>query len=174
MYLTADILTIVLQKCSMSSPLPNIWILPKPLNSIGCHGNRKAKFVNKFSKIVSSEAIRGMKLKLCRNVHSISFNKSGISCWYCSCAFVAMATWNFHWLIVEKMKIGLYRYLIADILTNDLQKYSLNSPLPNILFLSISLNLIGCYCNRKATFPLKIISSEAIRGIKLKLYRNVC
>ena len=71
--LIADILTKVLQKCSLSSPLPNIWILSKLLNLIGCHGNhRKDKFVKKYSKIISSEAIRGMKLKLCRNVHNIS------------------------------------------------------------------------------------------------------
>ena len=42
-YLNADILTIVLQKCSLSSPLPNILFLSKPLNLIGCPGNRKAK-----------------------------------------------------------------------------------------------------------------------------------
>ena len=80
-YLTADILTKKIQKCSWSSPLPNIWILTKPLNLIVCHGNRKAKFANKFSKLISSDAIRGMKPKLCRNVHNISLYKSGIS-WY--------------------------------------------------------------------------------------------
>ena len=40
---TADVLTKNLQKCSLSSPLPNIWILSKPLNLIGCHGNRNVK-----------------------------------------------------------------------------------------------------------------------------------
>ena len=75
-----------------------------------------------------------------------------------------------------KVKIGLYCYLTADILTNSLQKCSLNSPMPNILFLSIPLDLIGCHGYRKAKFLLKkkIISSEAISGIKLKLCRNVC
>ena len=47
-YHTADILTKVLQKCSFSSPVPSIRILSKPLNMIGCHGNRKAKFVKKY------------------------------------------------------------------------------------------------------------------------------
>ena len=47
-YLTADILTKVLQKCALSSPLPNILILSKLLNLIGCHGNRHAKFANNF------------------------------------------------------------------------------------------------------------------------------
>ena len=69
--LTADILTKVLQRCSLSSPLRNIGILSKLLNLIGCHGNRKAKFAKKYSKIIFSEAIRGMKLKLCRTVHNI-------------------------------------------------------------------------------------------------------
>ena len=43
---------------------------------IGCHGNRKSKFANKFSKIISTETIVGLKLKLCRNVHNISLFKS--------------------------------------------------------------------------------------------------
>ena len=74
-YLTADVLTQVLQKRSLSSPLQNIWILSKVLNLIGCHGNWKAKFMKKYLKI-TSEAIRGMKLKLYRNVHNISLYKS--------------------------------------------------------------------------------------------------
>ena len=41
-YLTVDILTKVLQKCSLSSRLPNVSFLSNPLNLIGCHGNRKA------------------------------------------------------------------------------------------------------------------------------------
>ena len=53
-YLTADIL---------SSPLPTVWILSKPLNLIGCHDNQNAKFAKKYSKIFSSEVIRGMKQK---------------------------------------------------------------------------------------------------------------
>ena len=31
--------------------------------------------MKKHSKIISSEAIRGMKTKFCRNVHNISFYK---------------------------------------------------------------------------------------------------
>ena len=52
------------------------WILSKLLNLIGCYGNRKDKFMKKYSKIISSEAIRGMKLKLCGIVHNISLYKS--------------------------------------------------------------------------------------------------
>ena len=51
-----------------------IWILSKSksLNLIACHGNIKGKFSKKYSKIFSSEAVRGMKLKLCIHVHDIS------------------------------------------------------------------------------------------------------
>ena len=74
-YLTAAVLTKILPKCSLSSPLPNIWILSKPLNLIGHHGNRNAKFVEIKSKPISSETISGMKLELCRNVHNINLYK---------------------------------------------------------------------------------------------------
>ena len=93
--LTADMLIKVLQKCSLSSLLPNIWILSKPLNLIGCHGNRNIKFAKKYSKIISSEAIRGMKLKLYRNVTEMFIILASIKiCFYycCLCALVAMAT----------------------------------------------------------------------------------
>ena len=116
----------VLQKCSLSSPLPNLSFLSKPFNLIGCHSNRKAKFAfiamslqifwQKFyrnvrwvvlyqlyhfcpdfliwlvvmatqrlnlhpqkKKNISSVGKRGIKLKLCRNVHNISLYKKGIS-----------------------------------------------------------------------------------------------
>ena len=36
---------------------------------------------------------------------------------HCSCAFVPMATYSFHRLIMGKVKVGLYFYLTADILT---------------------------------------------------------
>ena len=48
--LIADMLTKVLQRCPLSSPLPNIRILSKPLNLIGCHGNRKDEFAKKYEK----------------------------------------------------------------------------------------------------------------------------
>ena len=47
-YLTADILTKVLQKCFLSIPLSSIWILSKPLYLIGFYGNRKVKFLKKY------------------------------------------------------------------------------------------------------------------------------
>ena len=42
--------------------------------------------------------------------------------------------------------------ITADILTKVLQKCSSNSPLPNLSFLSNSLNLIGCHGNQKSKF----------------------
>ena len=61
-----------IQKCFWSSPLPTIWILSKSLILTGCHGNRRLNFRKQYSKIFFSEAIMGMKLKLCINVHNIS------------------------------------------------------------------------------------------------------
>ena len=249
---TVDILKKVLQKCSLSSPLWSIWILSKLLNLIGCHDNRKDKFAKIYSKNISSEAIRRMKLKLCRHVCNISLYKNcvfiaiahvlsvlwqlkhiltyndksdnrkaifvaterlylwknikknhllrshkGGWSWNfaemlialasknyvfycrCSCAFLTtcMTTLSFHWLVMGSVKVGLYCFLIADILTKVLQRCSLRSPLSNIWILSKPLNLIGCHDNRKDKFAKiysKSISSEAIMRMKLKLCRHVC
>ena len=46
--LITDTLTNVLQNSSLSCPLLNISFLSNPLNFIGCHGNRKAKFAQKI------------------------------------------------------------------------------------------------------------------------------
>ena len=53
-YLTADILTKVFQKCSLSTPLPNVRLLSKPLNLIGYHGNRQDKFAKNYKKKIRS------------------------------------------------------------------------------------------------------------------------
>ena len=42
------------------------------LNKSCCHGNRKDKFPTKYSNINFSEAVRRIKLKLCRHSYSIS------------------------------------------------------------------------------------------------------
>ena len=83
--------------------------------------------------------------------------------------FVAMATYSFHILIMGKVKVCLYFYLITHILTKVLQNYSLNNPLPHVSFLSNPLNL-KAKCAKQYS---KIISSEAIRGIKRKFCRAV-
>ena len=95
MYLIADILTKVFWKYLLSGPPPNVYVVSKPLKLISCHVSQKAKFLwwvgwgvgNNFS-----EAVWGIKLKLCRNVHSMSLFKI-IS------TFVAVATfsWTYNW-----------------------------------------------------------------------------
>ena len=115
----------------------------------------KSKFTKKYSKNFFSEAIKGMKLKLCRNVHSISLYKNYIFYCHCLCAFIAMATYSFHRLKMGKVKVGLYFHLTADILTKVFQKCSLSSSLPNIQILSKLLNLIGCHGNQKDKFSKK-------------------
>ena len=140
---TADILKKVLQKFFWGRPLPTIWILCKSLILIGCHGNRKAKFSKKIFKIFFSEAIRGMKLKLCINVHNISLYINYIFYCRCPCAFTAMATWSFHILTMGKVEIGICFFVTADILTKVLLKYFWSNPLPTIWILSKSPILIG-------------------------------
>ena len=78
----------ILLKCFWSSPLSTIWSLSKSLILTGGYGNRKAKIskkttTTKHSKIFFSEAIWGMKLKLCINVYDISL--------YIKCVFIAVA-----------------------------------------------------------------------------------
>ena len=66
-----------------------------------------------------------------------------------------------------KMKIVIYCYVTADILTDDLQKCSLIiSPLPNISFLSKCLTLNGCHGNQKAKFCEKILKNHLLRSPK--------
>ena len=52
----------------------------------------KGKFSKKKSKIFSSEAIRGMKLKLSIHVYDISLYINCVFYCCCPCGFVAMAT----------------------------------------------------------------------------------
>ena len=147
---TADILTKVLQQCSWSSLLLTLWILSKLLILIGCHGNRKAKFSRKkYSKIFFSEAIRGMKLKLCINVHDISLY---IIIFILSLPMCFRCYGNFHRLIMVKVEIGIYFCVTADILTKVLLIRFWSSPLPTIWILSKSLILIDGYGKRNAKF----------------------
>ena len=57
----------------------------------------------------------GGGLKLCRIIHNISRFKNTV--FYCRClsTLVAMATLNFHRLIIGKLQIDVYCYFIADI-----------------------------------------------------------
>ena len=75
-----------------------------------------------------------------------------------------------------KLKIEIYCYLIADILTKVLQKCSWSSPLQTIL--SKSLILIGCHGNRNVKFSKKLFKNLLLGshggGMKLKHCINVC
>ena len=75
---------------------PNLSVYCLPI------GNRNVKFPKKYlKKINASEAIRGIKLKLCRIVYNISLYKTTV--FYCHCirTLVAIATLNFHRLIIK-------------------------------------------------------------------------
>ena len=87
--LTADSLKNKNQKCLLSGPLPNI-ILSNPHNVLGCHGNTKTKFSKNILKFNSSEAMRAIKLKLFRNVHSISLYKNNV---YIADAYALWLLW---------------------------------------------------------------------------------
>ena len=65
---------------------PNLWIW------LVIMATKRLNF-RKIFKCISSEAIIGIKLKLCRNVHNISIYKKIVFYCYCSCTFVAM-TYN--------------------------------------------------------------------------------
>ena len=120
-YLTADILTKVLQKCSLSSPLPNICtgILSKPLNLIGCHGNQKAKFTKIYKKKYFLRTHNGDEAETVEMFITLASTNS---------VFLLPLLWqlSFNRLIMGKVKVGLYFYLTADILTKVLQKCSLS------------------------------------------------
>ena len=60
---------------------------------------------------------------------------------------VAMATYSFHRLIMEKVEIGNFYCLIGDIRILFLQKCLLNSSPHFITLLSELLNWIGCRGN---------------------------
>ena len=59
----------------------------------------------------------GDEAKLYRIVYNISLYKKGVFYCHCLSTLVAMATLNFHRLIMGKMKIGIYCCFIAVILT---------------------------------------------------------
>ena len=62
------------------------------------------------------------------------------------------------------VKIEIYCYLIADILTKVLQKCMLSDPPPSISFLSKTHNLIGCHGNQKVKFAKKYLKNEPLKN----------
>ena len=89
---------IVLQKCSLSSPLPNMYMNFFQtaefdwFRGLVAMATKMLNLRKNIKKIISSEAIRGMKLKLYRNVHNMCLYKKNVFYCICSCAFVSMAT----------------------------------------------------------------------------------
>ena len=156
-----------LQKCLLSSPLWFIWILSKSLNLIGCHGNIKGKFSKKYSKIFSSEAVWGIKLKLCRIVSNNNLYKNIFF------IAVAKALWLLWQLKVsidlqwEKRKLRF----IAISLQIFWQKFYRNVPgvvlykpyeiCPNCWFWLVAMATEMLNFRRKYS---KIFFSEVIRG----------
>ena len=90
------------------------WSSGVHMNFVQCRNGLVAmatimlNLLKKYSKIFSSEAIRGIKLKRSRSVHNISFYKYFVFCCHCSCDLVAMATLSFHRLTLGKVKVGLF------------------------------------------------------------------
>ena len=73
------------------------------------------------------------------------------------------------------MKIGIYCYLIADILTKLLQKCSLIGPLPNISFLSnLLIDLLTWPTEMQNLLKkyLKTMSKEAVLEDKAETLQN--
>ena len=67
-----------------------------------------------------------------------------------------MATYSCHWLIMGKVKIGIYCYLTADILTKFSQKCSVSFPLPNTPFCcSLLICLVTMEPNGENSWILK-------------------
>ena len=62
-------------------------------------------------------------------------------------SFIAVATYGFHRLIMRKVKLGLYCYLTAGILTELFYECLLSSPPPSIKKLYKFLILICCHGN---------------------------
>ena len=108
----------------------------------------KGWICEKYSKL-NSVAIWEIKLKLCRNVHSISFYKSIV---FIAVTYALWLLWvfSFHRLIMGKMKIGFNCCLFANILTKHFWSRLLSSSPPSVKILCKLLILICCHCHWKA------------------------
>ena len=62
--------------------------------------------LRKYIKKINSEAIRGIKMKLCRIIHNIIRYKKTVFYCHCLSTLVAMATLNFHRLIMGKSTLA--------------------------------------------------------------------
>ena len=76
-------------------------LLSKPLYLIDCHGNQKAEFAKNIQKSTPQNLYWGIKLKLCRNVHSISLYKNNI---YIYIFFLLLL--HMHFLLLWQFRIS--------------------------------------------------------------------
>ena len=123
----------------------------------------------KYSKTNSSEAVLGIKLKLCSIVYNISLYKNIVFLllllmhFGCYGNLVSIDLFPLQW---EKWKLRL----IAISLQLLWQKFNRNvswvSPLPNIRILSKPLNSIGCHGNQKDKFAKKILKNHLLQSHK--------
>ena len=101
-----------------STKQANIYLLSKPLNFIGCHGNQRAEFAKNIQKLNPQKGEEwggrwGVKLKLCRNVHRISLYKNIV---FLAVAYRLWLLWQLkscHRLIMgNKKKLALIAVLL--------------------------------------------------------------
>ena len=105
----------------------------------------------------------------------------GNSAWICYCrqkdiasigrgtnTIVFYVNWIRTLVAMAKMKIGIYCYLIADILTKVLQKCSWSCPNRWFWLVAMATEMLNFRKKYSKIF------SEVIRGMKPKLYINVC
>ena len=121
------------------------------------------------------EAIWGIKLKLCRNVYNVSLCKNGV---FIAIAHVPSLLWqfSFHWLIMGKWKLAVIAISLQIFWQKNYRSipwkvlYQTYHFCPNLLiwFVAMATERLNLWKNIK-----KIISSDAIRGIKLKLCWNI-
>ena len=111
-----------------------------------------------FSNDISSEAVRPI-LSILRTKHlQVGGTKSNVFYSGRIRTLVAMATYSFHRLIMEKVEIDNFCRFIGDIWF-FLQKCLLSSPPRFIRLLSKSIILIGWRCNIKGKFSKKIFKN---------------
>ena len=129
---------------------------------------------NNNKKIVSSEAIRGIKLKLCRNVHNISLYKNGV---FIAVAYVLSFLWQLKFPLAYNGKSENWLLLLSHCRYFDkfyrnvswVALYQTYCICPN--FWNVLVTMATKMLNLRKKYSKTI--SEAIRGIKLKFCRNV-
>ena len=82
-------------------------MLPTSINSASNHRDS----VPNFSCILAKSDEKGIKLKLCKNVHSISLNESSVSIAFAQALYLL---WQLTFPCPGKTKIGIYIYILSE------------------------------------------------------------